>query len=85
MLIFQKFNPTQKCSLLMLFFWCFSLQKSPSVSGSLLAEAVLLLDICEPLAAANAHNDGGEVVVGGGSVNLGQIAKTRQKLDLKNS
>ena len=71
----------------MLFFWCFSLQKSPSVYGSLLAEAVLLLDICEPLAAANAHNegnDGGEVDVGGG-VNLGQIAKTRQKLDLKNS
>ena len=57
------------------------------MSGSLLAEAVLLLDICEPLAAANAHNegnDGGEVDVGGG-VNSGQIAKTRQKLDLKNS
>ena len=68
----------------MLVFWCFSLQKSPSVYGSLLAEAVLLLDICEPLAAANAHNDGGEVDVGGG-VNSGQIAKTRQKLDLKNS
>ena len=35
------------------------LQKSPSVSGSLPVEAVLLLDICEPLAAANAHNDDG--------------------------
>ena len=59
------------------------------MSGSLLAEAVLLLDICEPLAAANAHNegnDGGEVDVGagGGGVNLGQIAKTHQKLDLEN-
>lgn len=41
------------------FLVCFFLQKSPSVSGSLLAEAVLLLDICEPLAAANAHNDDG--------------------------
>ena len=64
----------------MLFFWCFSLQKSPSVSGSLLAEAVLLLDICEPLAAANAHNDGNDGGDGDGA-QLGQTTKTRQKLD----
>ena len=42
------------------------MQKSPSASGSLLAEAVLLLDICEPLAAANAHNDGNDRGDGGG-------------------
>ena len=48
------------------FFGVYFLQKSPSVSGSLPVEAVLLLDICEPLAAANAHNDGNDGGDGGG-------------------